>query len=328
MRPFACWRPAACTRWRRPRGGGWTYGLAGAGAAAMLGALVSLHPYQHLYFNFLVDRATPARLLVRYDLDYWQIAYRDALAFLFAQYPDDPIRVQKQFWHRYHKEWLLLSAAYRQRLAPVNHVGDFYLSDYHAPWLGNPVRLRPPPYTPIIHSEKVYGNTIVDGVAVNLAWVDARLAAPYRAAYRALTARAPVVRDTFDVYLDARAVSWAQAPYRLEDTAPRFLLHLTPVDPQDLPRRSGARASTTSTSTSTNAACAWTSPVWPSCRGLPPPPQPDGWPVRPGRRTRALAGRLHPPSRPRDDARVAPPTGRWRRSRRRTAPRSTSTSPR
>ncbi len=223
---------AAAARRFRPRGRlGWPGGLAGAGAAATLGALVALHPHQHLYFNFLVDRATPARLLVRYDLDYWQIAFRRALEFLFAQYPDAPIRVQQQFVEGYvNRE--LLPAADRQRFVPVNHAGDFYITDRRAPWFGGPV--LPPPYAPVIYSEKVYGNPIVEVLAVDLAKA-AAAAAPYRAAYRALAAREPVIRDRFDVYLDERAVSWVQAPCRLEDTAPRFLLYVTPVDPQDLP---------------------------------------------------------------------------------------------
>ena len=84
--------------------------LAGAGAVATLGALVALHPRQHLYFNFLVDRATPERLLVRYDLDYWKIAYRRALAFLLARYPDEPIRMQNRFVRGYANRKLLPAA--------------------------------------------------------------------------------------------------------------------------------------------------------------------------------------------------------------------------
>ena len=216
---------------RRRGGAGWAYGLAGAGAGATLAALVSLHPYQHLYFNFLVDRATPERLRVRYDLDYWQIAHRDALEFLLARYPDDPIRMQNQFVRGYANR-AILPATDRQRLEWVDHTGDFYITDRRAPQFRG--AMIPPVYAPVIHTEKAYGNTIFDVAAVNLAQVDDAAAAPYRAAYRALRAREPAVRDRFDVYLDADAVSWVQAPCRLEDTAPRFLLRVTPAEPQDL----------------------------------------------------------------------------------------------
>lgn len=43
-------------------------------------------------------------------------------------------------------------------------------------------------------SSKVYGNMSVMVVAVDLGRVDAHHAAPYRAVYHVLTARAPVVR--------------------------------------------------------------------------------------------------------------------------------------
>ena len=70
-------------------------------------------------------------------------------------------------------------------------------------------------------------------VAVDLGRVDAHRAAPYRAVYHALTARAPVVRGDFDDSLDARALSWVQAS--LKATVPQFLLHVLPVDPSNLP---------------------------------------------------------------------------------------------
>ena len=238
---------------RLRRGGGGAYGLAGAGAAAMLGALISLHPYQHLYFNFLVDRATPEHLLFQYDLDYWRISLRNVLKFLLAQYPDAPIYVQS----RYKNGRYLLPATDRQRLALADIGGDFYIDTmrelatadeyprasaeyvgdfYIANRRGDPgIAGTILPYAPIIHTQKAYGNTLALAAAVNLEKVDAATAAPYRATYRALTAREPVVRGPFDVYLDADAVSWIRDPCQPEDTDPRFLLYLTPADPQDLP---------------------------------------------------------------------------------------------
>ena len=218
---------------RLRRGGGEAYGLAGIGAAAMLGALISLHPYQHLYFNFWVDRATPERLLFQYDLDYWSLSFRNVLEFLLAHYPDEPIYVQSQFG-RGHAHRHLLSATDRQRLALTARAKDFYIDNRRGdPWVATAV--RSPPYAPAIHTQTAYGNTLALAAAVNLEKVDAATAAPYRATYRALTAREPVVRDHFNVYLDADAVSWIRDPCQPEDTEPRFLLYLAPVDPQDLP---------------------------------------------------------------------------------------------
>ncbi len=223
-----------------PAGAGWAYGLAGGGAAATLGAMAFLHPYQQLYFNGLVDRATPERLRTRYDLDYFDVAHRQALEFLLAQYPEAaPLSIHGVEGGRLN--WSILPAADRQRIAFVGSgQADFLLTQYRARMRGRSGELVP--YAPVIHAQKAYGNTVTAVAAVNLARVEAAVAAPYRAAYRALAARTPVVRADFDVYLDERAVSWVQAPCRQEGPQPGFFLYATPADPQDLPphqRRAG-----------------------------------------------------------------------------------------
>ena len=212
---------------RRGRGGaGWAYGLAGWTATATLGAMVALHPDQHLYFNFLEDRATPERLRIRYDFDYWEVSYRKALEFLLAQYPEGPLYVHAQ--GSLNRE--ILPATDRQRIV-IADAGraDFHIAQYRAWWQGAP------PYAPVIHARKVYGNTVFAVTAANLERTAAAVAAPYRAAYRALSAGAPVVRDRFDVYVDAQAVRWVRTPCGFEDAAPRFVLHVTPMQAQDLP---------------------------------------------------------------------------------------------
>ena len=73
---------------------------------------------------------------------------------------------------------------------------------------------------------------------MNLDRVDAAQGVPYRAAYRSAIARAPAVRARFDIYLDDRAVYWIREACLPEDTAPKFILHVTPVDPRALPGRS------------------------------------------------------------------------------------------
>ena len=214
---------ALATAARRYGRAGWAYGLAGGGAAALLGAMAFLHPHQHLYFNGLVDRAAPERLGTRYELDYWDVTHRQALEFLLAQYPTAPLSIHTRGpgWN-----WGILPAADRQRVVfgGTGHA-DFLIIHPHE-WGGG--------YAPVIHAQKAYGNTVTAVAAINLARAEDAVAAPYRAAYRALAARTPVVRDRFDVYLDERAVSWVQTPCRPEAWG-KFLLHVTPADPQDLP---------------------------------------------------------------------------------------------
>ncbi len=45
--------------------------LAAAALAGMATDIVRLHPHQHAYFNFLVDRRTPERLSTQYQILYW-----------------------------------------------------------------------------------------------------------------------------------------------------------------------------------------------------------------------------------------------------------------
>ncbi len=221
---------AAADRLRLRGGAPWTYGLAGLGAAATLGAMAALHPDQDLYFNFLEDRATPERLRTRYDFNYTVISSRRALEFLLARYPEGPLYVHMRATA--HRE--ILPAADRQRIRFVDagHA-DFHITLRRA-WWTNDGPASPPPYAPVLHAHKAYGNTVFAVTAVNLERAEAA-AEPYRAAYRALAARVPDVRARFDVYLDAQVMRWVRAPCTAADAAPRFVLHVIPVEAQDLP---------------------------------------------------------------------------------------------
>ena len=230
-------------------GAGRAYGLAGGGAGAMLAALVALHPHQHLYFNAFVDRATPEFLRTQYELDVLESA-RDGLEFLLARYPHAPLYVTSD--HRF-LDAAILPAADRARLAFVAPGrADFsvhrYPSSAHPSSAPRPtVWHHPPPppvvpYAPVLYTRAVYVQTHVAVTALNLAQAEAATAAPYRAAWRTLQARAPDVRARFDVYRDAHAVTWVQEPCRPADAEPPFFLHVAPAEPQALPpnrRRQG-----------------------------------------------------------------------------------------
>ena len=224
----------ATARRGRRAGAGWIGGLAGLGAAATLTAMVALHPDQHLYFNFLEDRVTPERLRTRYEFDYGTVSYRRALEFLLARYPEDIIYVHM----RGMSNRKFLPAGDRQRIALADAGrADFHITQHRAWWYGGPI--APPPYAPVIYAHKVYGNTVVAIVAVNLERAEAA-AEPYRTAYRALIAREPDVRDRFDVHVDEQAVRWVRAPCEVEDVTSRFVLHVTPREARDLPAYSRA----------------------------------------------------------------------------------------
>ena len=217
----------------RPQGKPWAYGLTGSGLGATLVAMAGLHPHQYDYFNWLVDRATPERLGAQYELDYWGIASWEALDTLRARYPGS-FYVNDSPYGAIGKNRQLLPAADKQRIALDNLRADFYIH-YDRP-RASAHAVYAPSFT-----RRVYGSTQFDVAALNLSLVDAAAAEPYRAHYRAATARPPVARARFDVYLDEQAVTYVQEPCRLEDTQPRFFLHVTPVDPRRLPAAERAR---------------------------------------------------------------------------------------
>ena len=82
-----CLLAAGDAAWAR-RG---AYAAAGVAAAGILIAMARIHPLQHVYFNFLVDRTTPERLRTQYEMDSGGTADLGALNHL----PDD--RVQYGF---------------------------------------------------------------------------------------------------------------------------------------------------------------------------------------------------------------------------------------
>ena len=83
---FSRWRPGGLRR-----AGG--YGLAGLGVGLIALQLTQLHPWQHDYFNFLVDRTTPERLRTQYEMNHWGLAYRQGLAQLQERHPGETLVV-------------------------------------------------------------------------------------------------------------------------------------------------------------------------------------------------------------------------------------------
>ena len=66
----------------------------------------------------------------------------------------------------------------------------------------------------------------------------------HRERYAELSAREPLVRDEYDVYLYGRALAYLKEPCSEEDARGRFLLSVFPADPNDIPpdrKAAGAR---------------------------------------------------------------------------------------
>ena len=218
------------------------YSVVGAGLITTLTAMAALHPYEHLYFNALVDTKTPGALANRYDMDYWSLAERQSLEYLLARYPGDTLRV----WPGRDSHLLALSQEDRDRLIILEnpHAADFYLWTnrrgdlrLRSPWIVARYYLHPRidlmdiPYQPPLHSIRAYGSVITHIVAKD--------AEAYRAAYADVSANGtPLARADFDIYAYDDALYYISdncAPPISRDAAIWVFLHIFPADPADLP---------------------------------------------------------------------------------------------
>ena len=208
----------------------WVGGAAGALTAAGLVIVVvqmaQIHPNQHLYFNFLVDRKTPEWLRTRYTMDYYLMTLRQGYEYLLRQAPAGTINLHKSL----NVGKMILPAADRRRLTydPSRDL-DFYLADK-----GARVWLSPLPndsFPPVLHRIKVYNNTIMTVATPDLTRVDPAVAEAYRALHRAATAGEPAARaGGYEVYLHGKRLAWVKEA--CEPGAPRvkFRLAFYPVD--------------------------------------------------------------------------------------------------
>ena len=199
------------------------YGVVGAGVAAVAASMVSVHPDQHLYFNFLVDRTTPEHLRTRYQMDYWFTSFRYGLEHLLEQYPFSSVYVEAKLGTPLEANRQILPAADRHRLFLHDDEGDF--------WLNENQNIESDGTD--IYSLKVYGNTIFtirDLASQRGVKVDDVL----REAYLASKPDEPVISSDWDVYVVDGALVYARESCMVGDADASFFLHVNPADVSDL----------------------------------------------------------------------------------------------
>ena len=183
------WLAAALSRRRRWRVG--MGGLAAAGLGLTLLQLIQLHPLQPVYFNFLVERTAPGPLGTQYDLDYWQLAHRDALEDLRELHPGETLAVRMD----YARHWEILPAAARRDLliAGPGRRADYelveHLNDRSRPDLAFNARYI-----------RRYANPLVALRPMDAARMTAAALAAYREMYQQVVAEEPIIRADYNVY--------------------------------------------------------------------------------------------------------------------------------
>ena len=205
--------------------------VAGLGAAAL--EMAQIHPNQHLYFNFLVDRKTPERLRTRYAMDYSLRAMRQGYEYLLRQTPSAAINIGRKYFAT-ERKWdrIILPAADRRRFThDPSRAPDFYLS-------GNSPQenLSNDPFLPVLHRVKVYNNTILTVATLDLSRVDPAVADAYRVLHQTATAGALMARGGgFDVYLHGQRLAWVKEACEPGALRRKFRLAFYPVDADRLP---------------------------------------------------------------------------------------------
>ena len=211
------------------------YGLAGLGLIATVVQMAAMHPNQTIYFNFLVDRSTPEHLRGQYDMDYYVTLLPQGLHALLQGYPTGTINADLTLMPAQGNLAANLAALPKtdQRRLQVDFSdhADFYLTN-HQRHIG--LGRKAPAFAPSIYDFKIYNNTVLSLLALNLAQVDEATAKPYRDLYRSLAASEPVVRANFNVHLRDRTLFYIKEKCRPIDTRAYFILHIVPTDEDDL----------------------------------------------------------------------------------------------
>ena len=197
-------------------------GLAALGLALVALQMTQIHPWQHLYFNFLVNRTAPEQLRTQYDLDYWQLALRDGLEYLLQLHPEETLTVRVGPRHL-----TILPPAARQRLllANGNRRADYALAG------------RLDPSQPDLTFNSRYARSIYNNALIALRPLDSARMTPtaiaaYQDLYRQATASQPIIQADYDVYVDGGRLTFIKENCAPEDRAVRFAVKFFPADPE------------------------------------------------------------------------------------------------
>ena len=199
--------------WLRPRR--WRvgiYGLSGLGMGLTLLQMAQLHPLQHIYFDFLVDRTTPNQLRGSYEMDYRRLAPEAGLAYLLERHPGETLAAGAWPWRA-----SVLPPKERRRLIMASPVHDL---DYV--WRDMPERARHPDAAFNTFYLKWYDNPVVIMRVLEGSRMTAAMRAGYTELYRAAVDGEPIIRGEYDVYLEGRRVTFVEEDCQRGERAGRF----------------------------------------------------------------------------------------------------------
>ena len=198
-------------------------GLAGAGLGLTGLQMMQIHPYQQLYFNFLVDRETPEYLGTQYDLDYWRMSPFEGMQYLLTTYPEGLIPIGP--YNGANRE--LLPPADRKRIS-LNSFDDAEFQLWFQRRLAFDGGLRPFP-EPALYTRKIYNNTILAVARY------ADLRRQWEREYQSAKTGELLASSEFDLYRKGNALTYIKEPCDASDREGRFSLDVEPRAAADLP---------------------------------------------------------------------------------------------
>ena len=198
--------------------------LAALGIAIAGVQMISVHPYQHEYFNSLVDKSGLAE---RWQMDYWNMAYKEALEAALEIQPAGGVSVAESVdSYKLRASTAFIPENDRSRLYVNQRFPSFVIVSADQTWREK----REYDERPVIWAREIYGVPLV-----SLLDARAESAAAHRAAYEAARAsRADASAGGFDMYADGGNLTYIKEDCADEDARGRFGLSVFPVDRNDL----------------------------------------------------------------------------------------------
>ena len=194
------------------------YASTGAGISATIITMALLHPFQHYYFNFLLDRTAPENIKAQYRTNSWKGAYTVVKQLLDSQ-PSSQITVE----HNRAVEAARLTLPQRDsiRLIPTHKMlAEFSIDRVHG---------EPP--SDALYAAKAYNDTL---------WAITRRAPeenPYALVYEDAVSQEPHARSEYDLYVNREdhTLIYVKAPCAGPVMRDGFFLLVYPDRLDDLP---------------------------------------------------------------------------------------------
>ena len=194
------------------------YASTGAGIGAMIITMALLHPFQHYYFNFLVDRTAPESIKSQYRTNSWMGGYGVVKQLLGSQTSS---RIMVEHNRAVGAARLILPEWDRSRLIPVHKtLAEFSIDRVHG---------APPPDA--LGTATAYNNTL---------WAIKRRNPgenPYASIYEEVISQEPYARSEYDLYVNREdhTLIYVKAPCAGPVMRDGFFLLVYPDRLDDLP---------------------------------------------------------------------------------------------